>query len=31
MDIYATSIPISIAIYALIGNYADRTVEHLED
>ena len=31
MDIYTTSILISIAIYALVGNYAGRKVKHLED
>jgi sodium/pantothenate symporter len=31
MDIYTTSILISIVIYALIGNYAGRKVKHLED
>jgi hypothetical protein len=31
MDIYTFSILISIAIYALVGNYAGRKVKHLED
>ena len=31
MDIYTSSILISIVIYALIGNYAGRKVKHLED
>jgi sodium/pantothenate symporter len=31
MDIYTTSILISIVIYALVGNYAGRKVKHLED
>jgi Na+/proline symporter len=31
MDIYTTSILISILIYALIGNYAGRKVKHLDD
>ena len=31
MDIYTSSILISIAIYALVGNYAGRKVKHLED
>jgi sodium/pantothenate symporter len=31
MDIYTTSIVISIVIYALVGNYAGRKVKHLED
>jgi sodium/pantothenate symporter len=31
MDIYTTSILISIVIYALIGNYAGRKVKHLDD
>jgi len=31
MDIYATSILISIVIYAIVGNYAGRKVKHLED
>ena len=31
MDIYTTSILISILIYALVGNYAGRKVKHLED
>jgi sodium/pantothenate symporter len=31
MDIYTYSILISIVIYALVGNYAGRKVEHLED
>ena len=31
MDIYTSSILISIVIYALVGNYAGRKVKHLED
>ena len=31
MDIYTTSILISIVIYALVGNYAGRKIKHLED
>jgi sodium/pantothenate symporter len=31
MDIYTSSILISILIYALVGNYAGRKVKHLDD
>jgi len=31
MDIYTSSILISIVIYALVGNYAGRKVKHFED
>ncbi|MDH5306777.1 MAG: sodium:solute symporter family protein [Myxococcales bacterium] len=31
MDIYSTSILISLVIYALVGNYAGRKVKHLDD
>ena len=31
MDIYATTIAISLIIYFLIGQYAGRKVKHLED
>jgi len=31
MDIYSTSILISIIVYLLVGNYAGRKVKHLED
>ena len=31
MDIYSTSILISIIIYLVVGNYAGRKVKHLED
>ncbi|MCP3673998.1 MAG: sodium:solute symporter family protein [Gammaproteobacteria bacterium] len=31
MDIYSTSILISILIYLIVGNYAGRKVKHLED
>jgi len=31
MDLYATSILISLVVYALVGNYAGRKVVHLED
>jgi sodium/pantothenate symporter len=31
MDIYTSSILISIVVYALVGNYAGRKVKHLED
>ena len=31
MDIYTSSILISIIVYAIVGNYAGRKVKHLED
>ncbi len=31
MDVYTSSILISILLYALVGNYAGRKVKHLED